>query len=313
MAPVSATVQEIWDHALHNAFTDLIRFEGRWLCAFREGSAHVSPDGCVRVIASTDGQTWTSVAHLSSVLGDLRDPKLSVTPDGDLMLVSAAKVHAPAEARLQSLVWFSPDGQRWSGPTPIGDEDVWIWRVTWHAGRCYGVGYGTGNGWFARLYAGRDGREFTALDEDLFSKRRDGKERPNEATLAFLDDGTGLCLLRREAGTCTAQLGSAPPPYTAWTWKDLGRRLGGPHLIQLPDGRLVAGGRLYIGAERTALLWLDPGEGRLDEFLTLPSGGDSSYPGLVWHEGMLWVSFYSSHEGKASIYLAKVGVPPAAA
>ena len=310
MEPTSATVQKIWDQAPHNAFTDLIRFEGKWLCAFREGNAHVSPDGCLRVIASSDGQTWRSVARLSSELGDLRDPKLSIAPDGNLMLVGAAKVHAPAEAGLQSLVWFSPDGQRWSDSTPIGEKDVWIWRVTWHAGRCYGVGYGTGNGWFTRLYASRDGREFTALDDDLFSERRHGKGRPNEATLAFLGDSTGLCLLRREAGTRTAQLGSALAPYTAWTWRDLGRRLGGPHLIQLPDGRLVAGGRLYDGAERTALLWLDPGEARLDEFLALPSGGDTSYPGLVWHEDLLWVSYYSSHEGKASIYLAKVGVPP---
>jgi len=41
------------------------------------------------------------------------------------------------------------------------------------------------------------------------------------------------------------------------------------------------------------------------ELLRLPSGGDTSYPGLVWHGGLLWVSYYSSHEGRASIYLAR--------
>ncbi|OQB35591.1 MAG: hypothetical protein BWY09_02248 [Candidatus Hydrogenedentes bacterium ADurb.Bin179] len=40
--------------------------------------------------------------------------------------------------------------------------------------------------------------------------------------------------------------------------------------------------------------------------LELPSGGDTSYPGLVWYDGLLWVSYYASHEGKTSIYLAKV-------
>ena len=40
--------------------------------------------------------------------------------------------------------------------------------------------------------------------------------------------------------------------------------------------------------------------------LTLPSGGDTSYAGLVLHKGLLWVSYYSSHEGKTRIYLAKV-------
>ena len=39
----------------------------------------------------------------------------------------------------------------------------------------------------------------------------------------------------------------------------------------------------------------------------LPSGGDCSYPGLVWHENLLWMSYYSSHEDNhTSIYLAKV-------
>ena len=43
--------------------------------------------------------------------------------------------------------------------------------------------------------------------------------------------------------------------------------------------------------------------------LTLPSGGDCSYPGMAWQDDILWVSYYSSHEGKTSIYLAKVKLP----
>ena len=45
-----------------------------------------------------------------------------------------------------------------------------------------------------------------------------------------------------------------------------------------------------------------------DPVLALPSGGDCSYPGMVWHDGMLWVSYYSSHEGQTSIYLAKIAI-----
>ena len=40
-----------------------------------------------------------------------------------------------------------------------------------------------------------------------------------------------------------------------------------------------------------------------------PSGGDTSYAGLVWHDGLLWISYYASHEGKTSIYLAQVRFP----
>ena len=58
-------VRKIWDRAPHNAFTDLVRFRDRWLCVFREGQGHVSPDGSIRVIASSDGRDWSSSALLT--------------------------------------------------------------------------------------------------------------------------------------------------------------------------------------------------------------------------------------------------------
>ena len=81
-------------------------------------------------------------------------------------------------------------------------------------------------------------------------------------------------------------------------------------MLRLPDGRLIAAVRLHAGGAHTSLAWIDPKEGKLTECLKLPSGGDTSYAGLVWHEGLLWISYYSSHEGKTSIYLAKAKLPP---
>jgi hypothetical protein len=107
----------------------------------------------------------------------------------------------------------------------------------------------------------------------------------------------------------STMVGTALPPYTTWAWQDLSAAVGGPHLVQMPDGRLIAAVRLYDGRTRTGLCWLDPEAGRLTEFLALPSGGDTSYAGLVRHEGLLWVSYYSSHEGKTAIYLARVKPP----
>ena len=49
-----------------------------------------------------------------------------------------------------------------------------------------------------------------------------------------------------------------------------------------------------------------PGRGLMKECLKLPSGGDTSYAGMVVHEGCLWISYYSSHEEKTAIYLARV-------
>lgn len=297
-------VRKIWDRAPHNAFTDLVRFKDRWYCVFREGASHVSPDGALRVIASADGATWESKALLRSATADLRDPKIVVTPDGRLMLNGAAALHQPAEARHQSLVWFSNDGHQWTDANPVAHPDTWLWRVTWHKNSAYGVGYRTTGERFIRLYGSTDGIEFDTLVDPLFERGY-----PNEATLVFLENDKCLCLLRRDGDSPSAQLGIATPPYREWAWKDLEKRIGGPNFIRLPDGRLIAGVRLYDGAARTALCWLDAEAGTLTEILTLPSGGDTSYPGLVWHEGLLCVSYYSSHEGRTSIYLAKVRLP----
>jgi hypothetical protein len=301
-----AGLHMIWNQAPHNAFTGLVRFKDQWFCTFREGAGHVSHDGHLRVIASADGDTWVSAALLAAPadLPDLRDPKIAVTPDGRLMLTGAAALRTASPVRHQTYAWFSSDGKDWGRPTPIGEPGVWLWRITWHKGAAWGVGYATAGDRVARLYRSTDGQRFEVVIERLFDKGF-----PNEASLLFLGDDTCLCLLRRDGTPFTAMLGTARPPYTEWTWKDLGVRIGGPSLIRLEDGRLLAAGRRYDGAVRMSLMWLDLEQGALREFLTLPSGGDTSYPGLVMHEGLLWVSYYSSHEGKTSIYLAKVKLP----
>jgi hypothetical protein len=296
-------VRKIWDRAPHNAFTDLLRFHGAWYCAFREGEHHVSPDGAIRVIRSGDGEAWESVARLTSATADLRDAKLAETPDGRLMVVAAGALHPPSEVRHQTYVWFSSNGQDWGDPVPIGEPDLWLWGVTWYRDRAYGVGYHTGDEQFTRLYRSLDGSTFETWVPRFFDEGF-----PNEAALVFPAPDSAVCLLRRDGSPGTAQLGWSGAPYTDWHWKDLGVRVGGPALVALPNGQLLAGVRLYDGSARTALAWLDPRWGRLRELVRLPSGGDTSYAGLVWWEGRLWVSYYSSHEGKTSIYLARVEV-----
>ena len=297
-------VRKIWDRAPHNAFTDLVRFKGKWFCVFREGKAHVSPDGALRVIASEDGKNWTAAALLAYPQADLRDAKITVTPDNRLMLSGAAALHQPAEFKHQSLAWFSKEGREWSEPVKIGDPNIWLWRVAWRKKTAYSIGYDTAAEKFVRLYSSQDGRRFDPLVSSLFDEGQ-----PNETSLLFQPDDTALCLLRRDGNAASAKLGLARPPYTNWDWRDLGIKIGGPHMIRLPDGRIVAAVRLYDNGVRTSLMWLDSHAAKLSEFLRLPSGGDTSYAGLAWHEGLLWVSYYSSHEGKACVYLAKVRIP----
>ncbi len=298
------SVQKIWDKAPHNAFTDLIQFNDRWFCVFREGTKHVSPDGALRIITSLDGENWESAALITSSNSDLRDAKIAVTPSGQLMLSGAGALHDKTVHTHQSLVWFSNDGFNWSKKTEIGDPDFWLWRTTWHNSEAFNFGYQCGDVKSLRLYKSKDGKTFKTLVKDLKIVGY-----PNETSVVFKGD-SAFCLLRRDAEQNTGLIGISTPPYKTWNWKDLGVKIGGPDMILMSDGRFLAAVRLYESNDwhpaRTSLCWINPYNGKLQEALPLPSGGDTSYAGMVLSEGLLWVSYYSSHEGKTAIYLAKV-------
>ena len=309
--PKAVSVTKIWDKGAHNAFTDLIRYRDRFYCSFREGPGHAAGAGALRVLTSADGSAWESAALIEDKDIDLRDPKLSVTPDGRLMIVGGAAV-PPTRDPLRdhySFVCFSRDGKGWTKPHRVLGSWEWLWRVTWHGQTAYGVAYG----WDPKAERNTKAyRAFLAKSDDgtAWEKVVDF-DVPNatEASLAF-DGDVLLCLQRRDGKPNSALLGRAEPPYTKWGWKDLGSYYGGPHLLRLPTGAWYASGRLIEkGRPHTAVNRLDVKAGKLEPGLTLPSGGDTSYPGLVWHDGELWVSYYSSHEGKSNIYLARVRVP----
>jgi hypothetical protein len=296
--------RRIWDAAPHNAFTDLLRHDGRWYCVFREGDRHVSPDGSLRIIASDDGIQWESQALISHPTDDLRDAKLSLTADGRFLL-SGAGMQADKPVRYHSMSWLSEDkGRTWDAGRRIGDPGFWLWRAQWHNGTAYSMGYETyrdRSKRTLRLYRSRDGTSFESWVDKVNVPNGVGEDR-----ILFLEDGSALCLLRHETGTKNGLLGKSKPPFKEWTWNELNLRIGGPNMLQLPDGRILAATRLYAPRTRTSLSWIDPAAGTMTECLELPSGGDTSYAGMVLHKGIVWISYYSSHEEKTCIYLAKV-------
>jgi hypothetical protein len=295
------SLQKIWDQSPHNAFTSLVRYNGKWYCAFRESDAHVIGPAAVRVLVSDDGQRWKSAAVLREEGLDARDPHLSVTPKNELMLLSARATQSGKKRTFQTVVRFSKNGRKWSEPVAVGDPEFWLWSATWRDGTSYAIGYKYAEPYQSRLYRSEDGRRFDTLVDDLGIRKY-----PNESSIVFDNDNTAYCLLRCSG---PAQFGTSKPPYKDWKWIDTGISVGGPALLKLPDGKWIAAGRKYSkpGAH-TVLWWLDPATARLTEALALPSGGDTSYPGLAWHDGLLWVSYYSAHEGKCNIYVAKVAI-----
>ena len=303
------STEMIWDKGDHNAFTDLIRYKGRWICTFRESEAHVGGDGKIRVLESNDSKKWASAALIAETGTDLRDPKLSIARDGRLMIVAGGSIYDGTKVLKgrQPRVMFSMDARQWTAPLRILAEGEWLWRVTWRNGHAYGVSYTTPadkQNWIVTLFDSPDGIAWSKLTQ------LDVPGKPNETTVRFLKNGDMMALVRRETPENNARIGVSKAPYKEWTWTSAHHAIGGPNFIQLPDGRLIASGRDY--RERptyfTGAGFLSVADGYKPE-LRFPSGGDTSYAGMVWYKGLLWMTYYSSHEGKGKIYLAKVKAP----
>ncbi|MCB1225778.1 MAG: exo-alpha-sialidase [Verrucomicrobiales bacterium] len=308
-------VEKIFEGAPHAAFTDLIRFNNLWYCCFRVSDGHAGgTDGKIKVLLSSTGKNWVEQAEIELPGVDLRDPKLEVLPDGrTLLLMMGGSVYEGGTLKGR-MPHFSTtqDGKVWTPPLKLLGEGDWLWRVTLNAAdsQLYGVAYNIypekgappeepENR--ARLYSSANGSVWR-LVADL---QVPGK--PNEATVRFLDGGRAVMLLRREGGDRKGVIGVSEPPYRQWSWTPQAAPLGGPNFIVLPDGSMVAGSRGFGKTPGAHMVLFKMTETSLEPVLELPSGGDCSYPGMVWHDGMLWVSYYSTHEdGKTSIYLAKV-------
>lgn len=306
--------QRIWDRAEHSAFTDLIKFKGRYYCAFREGSGHIPGlNGVIRIIESEDAQNWRSVALLDEPHVDLRDPKLSATPDGRLLVNMGGSFYLGAtRVKMESRVSYSDaTGRRFSRPRAVVvDEKVrtdmdWLWRITWHKGMAWAAVQQVPQGSPRSLQLVRSDDGVTWKHLHTFELKA-----PSETTLRFLGDETMVAMIRHGGTPAHGYLGVSKPPYTSWRLRESNKQLGGPNFIQLPDGRLLAATRTYddpkkVGAE---LCWLDPDTATFNPIIRLPSGGDCSYMGLVAEAELdrVLVSYYSSHEGKAAIYLAAI-------
>ena len=307
-------VKRIWDKAPHNAFTDLTRFNDTFYCAFREGRGHVSTDGKIRILKSKNANNWDSASLVSLKGYDLRDAHLSITPDNRLMLLGGA---APRKKDKQStptgsFVSFSHNGKHWTKPKIAIQPGRWLWCVTWYKDKAYGVSYTAGKGpRYLDLLISNDGINYEIHVPKLFEQGY-----PNEVTLRFDTDDTCYAIIRRDRhgeDPYTALLGISKPNYKQWKFKDLGTEFnsfGGPNLIKIPSGHWIAAGRMRQGGSYTALTYIDTKKGTMIKLAKLPSGRDTSYPGLLWHNDILYVSYYSGHEGKTSIYLAKIKLKP---
>lgn len=310
-------IRKAFDDGHHDAFTDLCRFRGRiWLTCRSCPDGHmVFTSSRIVVLVSDDGQKWEEVHSFSVPDRDTRDPHFLVFRD--TLFVYTGTWLVPPEGQARDLndhlgygAW-TQDGRQWHGPRMLeGTYGHYVWRAAAIGDRAYLCGRRRRH--FAAGLADEDAAEGI---ESAMLESEDGlvwrfrarftEEHGDETAFLFEESGEVLAIARGSADL-PARVCRSRPPYTAWFRTLLDRNLGGPLLARWGDRYLVAG-RKTVAPEPacTAIYWLD-GDA-LREVAILPSAGDNSYPGLLpLSADRALFSFYSSHEGSTSVYLAEL-------
>lgn len=304
----------------HNAFTDLISWHGKYYLCFRHGAAHLSMDGQIQILRSDDLKTWTPCGTLDT-LGDDRDPHFTATDQrlyvffGTWDLLHAQDNGLPGRGRLRSYGAWSENGEQWSDIHALYETGWWLWRVRWLKDAFYSVAYEID--WpskaknEARLLRSADGLGWQPVSTVTQERQ------PDEADFRFLPDGSMEVVMR----CCDKQADSmwlkSTPDLMHWTKQDLGVVIHSPVLLSWKD-RLFVAGRGREADQSVTRIWERTGD-QLKEVFTLPSSGDTAYPGLLLDPATenasapaFFVSWYSQHErdagrhDEANVYAGRV-------
>ena len=320
-------VRRVTNDANHNAFTDLVRFNGRIYLTFRscpEGH-DISGKAAIRILRSDDGAEWREVNRFAVADRDTRDPHFLVFQDRLNVYTGTWDATGEGVERRElndhlGYTVSTDDGESWSEPIPIeSTRGHYVWRAASHDGHAFLCGRRK-NG-FASLPSEKS--EW-AIQQSIMLRSSDGLDfkqfaifQPSygdETAFVIDDNGSITALVRCRNWDQPAFICRSEPPYKDWERVQIDRNVGGPMLARWGNF-LIAGGRRTIELDdpKTVLYWLE--EGKLIESLELPGGGDCSYPGFLEIDpGHALVSYYSSHEGEgdplypASIYIAQIAV-----
>lgn len=321
-------VRRAFHNGEHNAFTDLVEFQGRLYLTFRScPDGHmVHPTSRILILESRDeGVSWEQVYEFSVPKRDVRDPHFLVF-QSKLFVYSGTWYCGDSSPETydqnQQLGYgvASADGRSWSAPRMLeGTYGHYIWRAATHDRTAYLCGRRKRGFAVTKSRAERDPIVESALlsSDDGWRWTTAGlfqESYGNETAFLFEDDGSILAVARR-GDNRTAQFLRSRAPFAEWERTDLGQFLGGPLVAKWGDRVLVGGRNIPRGDRKTELYWLK--DGGLQRFAQLPSGGDNSYPGFVPLSGTRGLlSYYSTHEKDAdgkpftAVYLADLRYTP---
>ncbi len=256
---------------------------------------------------STDAHAWNYVRSFSVEGNDIRDPKFVVIGDRLFMyaLINSGVIATP----YQTIFTYTEDGVNWQPFQNISHEGWLFWRpktndnLTWYV-PAYWYEHGK-----SALFNTTDGGNWTHMADIWVGEGND------ETAIEFLPDGRMICTARLEGkadnilGNANAStlIATSSYPYTDWTSyvKSRVTRLDGPVLFTY-DNKTFAVARYQVGPrsfftelggifsrKRTSIYFVNESTG-LTHLTDLPSGGDTSYAGIVINGTEAFISYYTS-------------------
>jgi hypothetical protein len=181
----------------------------------------------------------------------------------------------------------------------MGNE-AWPWRMTWFNNKAYSVGYNGVD--IFDLYESEDGILFKG--KNAFEKI---SGFPNEATIRFKDSGEMYILYRNSKANSFIGRSSSFGATIDWFKEIPIYNFGGPNFLFLDASKILITGR---ESDQVILSLYNLKNNEYKKLLILESGGDCGYAGMVFKDGYLHLSYYSSHAtpGGASVYVARIEI-----
>jgi hypothetical protein len=321
-------VRKVYSNGRHNLCVgNIVRWRGAYYVCFVDAAYHGSNDATIRILSSSDLETWRSHVALGATSFD---PQL--LPVGDTLYLYAVTADWSQSDFVGVPSWevvaSTTDGTTWSAPKRCFVANHDFWTPTGRGSRYYVAcdncghvpegAYGTVDlltstdgerwSWVSELLHGSEVSTLLNLPDTNLTKT------PSEAALTLLDDGRLLAVIRTKAQR--AVLATSDPPYERWTHHAIPFALHGANIANV-GGQIVVAGRCRDDHNeyRTGVFrYVDDG---LTRGTLLPSGGDTGYAGTFpLTEREVLIAYYSSHEypehlarwthGPADIYLARV-------
>ncbi len=320
-------MQKVYGDGRHNAFTDLAYWRDRYYVCFRHGASHGSVDGEIRIMRSGDLKAWEPCGRLNT-LGDDRDPHFTVTDETLYVYFGVWDLdHQPGSrpvgrGSVRSGFASSRNGTTWSKVKAVYEPGFWLWRVRHHDGAFYSLAYTAHRPKPAvrevRLLCSDNGLTWDAIST-VTNKRDSG-----ESDIWFNPDGSVWCVLRTGERPGHGWIHRSDSARRKWTDVDTGQLIHSPVIANWKDRFFVSGRGRAEGKGYVTKIW-ELIDDKAVELITLPSGGDTAYPGLIVDraslaEGQppaLFVSWYSQHDKEsethstkatASVYVGRVVV-----